>query len=119
VSSGVVHVLSILNGESTEVNEDESVTVEIGKPLEIESFEKDEWVLLNEQKDEEFFSDSKLLEKVKEDLYDRLEPYRDDIMNIYRVTDEEFDVLIDGYLLGYFDLPPDTPDWIRDIIELT
>ena len=57
--------------------------------------------------------------KVKGDLYDRLEPYIPDLKELYGVTDEELDVLIDGYLLGYFDLPADTPDWIREIIELT
>jgi len=35
------------------------------------------------------------------------------------MTDEELDVLIDNYLLGNIDLPPNTPDWIREIIELS
>jgi hypothetical protein len=35
------------------------------------------------------------------------------------MTDEELDVLIDNYLLGNIDLPPNTPEWIREIIELS
>lgn len=119
VGSGVVNVSSIENGsvvDTIEVDENESVTVDPGtihQPLSTKPFEKDEWVLENEQKDEEF------RENVKEKLYRRIEPYIPELKERYGVTDEELDVLLDGYIRGYFDLPPETPDWIREIIELS
>ena len=38
---------------------------------------------------------------------------------MFGITDEELEVLIDGYLDGYYDLPSDTPEWVREIIEVT
>ena len=99
-----------------EVNENESVTIDpnaINQTLKTKPFEKDDWILENLQKDEE------LREKVKEELYRRIEQYIPELKERYDVTDEELDVLLDGYLLGYYDLPPETPDWIREIIELS
>ncbi|UCE38558.1 MAG: FecR domain-containing protein [Thermoplasmata archaeon] len=100
--------------DTTEVNENQSVTVDpklINQSLEIKPVEKDGWIQKNQQKDEEFRGN------VKEELYRRIEPYIPKLKEQYGMTDEELDVLIDGYLKGYFDLPPDTPDWIREIIE--
>jgi hypothetical protein len=119
VSSGMVNVSSIENGsvvDTIEVGENESVKIDperIYQPLSTKPFEKDEWVLENEQKDEAF------REGVKEMLYKRIEPYIPELKKRYGVTDEELDVLLEGYIRGYFDLPPETPDWIRELIELS
>ena len=56
---------------------------------------------------------------VKEELYQRIESYIPELKSRYGMTDEELDALIDGYLLGYYDLPPETPEWIREIIEIS
>jgi predicted DNA binding protein len=85
----------------------------IDEPLEIRPLEKDEWIMENERKDED------AIKKVKEELYERIRPYIPLLKARFGVTDEELEVLIDGYVRGYFDLPPDTPGWIRDIIELS
>ena len=72
---------------------------------------KDEWILKNLGEDEALF------ELLKTELYERIEEYIPELKERYGMSDEELDVLIDGYLKGHFDLPPETPDWIRDIIE--
>jgi hypothetical protein len=130
VSIGTVLVSSVQNGQiidTIEVNKDEAVTIDpdtIGQPLEIKPFEKDDWVLLNQQKDEDIieFGLSMYIGQtinVKEELYKRIEPYIPQLKEQYGVTDEELEVLINGYLKGEFDLPPETPNWIREIIELS
>jgi ferric-dicitrate binding protein FerR (iron transport regulator) len=119
VVEGVVNVSSVKDGRvlfTVIVNENESVTVDperIDQPLETIPLEKDEWVLKNQQKDEGFIKD------VKAELYRRIQPYIPILKERFGVTDQELDVLIDGYIRGYFDLPPDTPGWIRDLIELS
>ena len=37
----------------------------------------------------------------------------------YGMTDEEIDTLLEGYLLGYLELPPDAPDWVKEIFEFS
>ena len=99
-----------------DVSGNESVIVYVdmvGKSLEIKSFVIDDWILENLNKDEQFVTD------VKEELYSRIEPYIPELKELYNVTDEELEILIDGYLSGDFELPPQTPDWIREIIELS
>ena len=130
VGRGTTYVSSIFNGETLdtiEVNEDEAVLVDpgqIGQTLAIIPFEKDEWVLSNLQKDQDILTSGNSAYigfsiNVKDELYKRIGPFKSELERVYGVTDEELEVLIDGYLLGYFDLPPDTPDWIREIIELS
>lgn len=130
VSRGIVNVSRIKNGQvidAIEVKKNEAVTVDpdaIDQPLEIKTFEKDEWVLENQQKDEDILTHgiSSYINStinVKDALYDRIEQYIPELKELYGITDEELDVLIDGYLLGYYDLPPETPNWIREIFELS
>lgn len=117
VENGTVNVSSVQNGtviDAIEVNENESVTVDpdlMNETLETKPFEKDDWVKQNKEKDKE------LKENLKDELYKRIGPYIPELKERYGMTDEELDVLIDGYLNGYLDLPPDTPDWLREIIE--
>lgn len=120
VSHGILNVSSVSNGTiqgSIDVSGNESVIVYIdmvGKTLTTVPFDRsDPWVQENLNKDEQFTSD------VKAELYSRLEPYISDLKDIYGVTDEELEILIDGYLRGDFELPPNTPDWMKDIIELS
>lgn len=119
VSHGILNVSKVSNGliqGSVDVSGNESVIVYVditNKSLVIQPFEMDEWVLENLQEDEQFMAD------VKAELYRRIEPYIPELKETYGVTDEELDVLLDGYLEGQFDLPPETPQWIRDIIELS
>ena len=119
VSHGLLNISEVSNGViqgSIDVSGNESVLVYIdmtNKSLQIKPFEMDAWVLENLQKDQQFKDD------VKAELYSRLEPYIPELKETYGVTDEELEVLLDGYLEGEFDLPPETPQWIRDIIELS
>jgi len=119
VSHGILNVSSVSNGTIQDVidlDENESVIVYVDlvdESLVIKPFEKDDWVQENLLKDEEFRID------VKEEIYSRIEPYIPELKEKYSVSEEELDVLLDGYLLGYYDLPPETPNWIREIIELS
>jgi len=130
ISHGIVNVSIIENGsifDTIAVKGNESVIAvfdAIDQPLEIIPFEKDEWVRKNQQRDKDLIllGKSSYIDfsfNVKEELYNRLDPYIPTLKEKYGVTDEELDVLLDGYLLGYYDLPPETPDWIREIIELS
>jgi len=127
VGRGIVNVSRLEDGkvvETINVNKDEAVTVTTDKNLEIKTFEKDNWVLDNQQKDEDILTHGistyiNSTINVKDALYDRIEQYLPELKELYGISDEELDALIDGYLLGYYDLPPETPDWIREIIELS
>jgi len=118
VGNGTVNVSRIRNGiilGTTEVHENKSVTVdpdEIEKPLDPETYVKDDWVLENLQKDEE------LEETIYEDLYNKIEPHIPELKEFYNMTDQELDVLIDGYIKGYFEIPPNAPDWVKELFEL-
>jgi hypothetical protein len=116
VLNGTVNVSKLLNGtilESIEVHENESVVVDpqANESLGKKSLVKDEWILRNLGEDET------LRAQLKQELYARIEPYIPELKERYGMTDEELNILLDGYLKGYFDLPPETPQWIRDIIE--
>jgi hypothetical protein len=130
VSRGIVTISSHQDGEiidTIEIHINESVTVDpafISESLKKIFFKKDDWVVKNEQKDLDIqtigisdFINSTI--NVKKELYERIEPYIPELKSRYGMTDEELDALIDGYLLGYYDLPPETPDWIRDIIVIS
>jgi hypothetical protein len=119
VEHGILNVSSISNGtiqDTIDVSGNKSVIIYVDmvdKSLEIKSFDKDDWILENLLKDEQLVMD------IKEELYKRIEQYIPELKELYGITDEELDVLIDGYLLGYYDLPPETPNWIREIFELS
>ncbi len=119
VNRGIVFITKIIEDDvlgSIELKTDEMVSIfddNIDQILKIKDFLRDDWVLRNLDKDEDFKGD------VKEELYKRIDPYIDDIKERWDVTDEEFDVLVTGYVNGNFDLPPDTPDWIKDLMELS
>jgi len=118
VSHGILNVSSVSNGtiqDFIDVSGNESVIIYVdmvGGTLEIKPFEMDEWVLEN------LLLDDQLLIDVETELFSRIEPYIPELKEVYGINDEELEALIEGYVLGYYDLPPETPDWVRDLIEL-
>jgi len=118
VDHGVLNVSSITGGviqDTIDVSGNESVIIYIdmvNKTLETKPFEKDDWVLENLLKDDEFIGD------LKEEIYNRIGPDIPALKEEYGITDKELDVLIEGYIRGYYDLPPETPAHVRDLFEL-
>jgi len=117
VIKGEVNVSRLENGtigDTITVNSNESVLIdpESNETLKTDPLIKDEWILRN------LGEDATLYEQLKSDLYNRIEEYIPELKERYGMTNEELDVLIEGYLKGYFDLPPETPEWILDIIEI-
>jgi len=117
VVNGTVNISRFENGtigDTIVVNGNESVLIESesNETLKTDLLIKDEWILRNLGEDAKFY------EQLKTELYNRIEEYIPELKERYGMTDEELDVLIDGYLKGHFDLPPETPEWIRDIIEI-
>lgn len=116
---GNITIFKIIDNEivmGINLSENEYVYIDptkIHSPLKPLLLELDEWILQNIQKDEEFLSG------IKDDLWARISPYIDELKQRFGITEEELEALIDGYLRGYYDLPPETPDWVRDIIEIT
>ncbi len=119
VAHGILNVSYVSNGTIqgvVDLDENESVIAYVDMvniSLEIKPFDKDDWIIENLLKDEQFRND------VKEELYSRIEQYIPELKELYGITDEELEALLEGYLLGYYDLPSETPDWIREIIELS
>ncbi|KYK24163.1 hypothetical protein AYK25_06320 [Thermoplasmatales archaeon SM1-50] len=119
VGTGVVNVSLIkeyLVQNFTWLKKNESVTIDPeapGQSLLILPFVKDDWILQNQQKDDQ------MRENEKAALYKRLEPYIPQIKEQYGIDDQEIEILVDAYLDGDFELPSDTPKWIRDIIEFS
>ena len=119
VGNGTVNVTTYEDGEivfSIEVPEYLYVTIDpkyLDKMPELKPYEVDEWILENLQKDEEFRAD------LREELYSRIEPFIPELKETFGMTDEELDVLIDGYLSGYFEIPSDAPDWAKKLFEFS
>ena len=117
VGNGTVNVTTYKDGEvqySIEVPEYLSVTVNpenLEQTPDPKPYEEDEWILGNQQKDEEFQGN------LKEEIYIRLEPFMAEIKGLYGVTDQELEALVDGYILGYWTLPADSPDWVKKLFE--
>lgn len=119
VGNGTVNVTIYKDGEivhSIEVPEYLAVTIDpynIEEPPESYPYEADDWILENIQKDAE------LKEDLREELYNRIEPFIPELRELYGVTDEELDALIEGYLLGIWTLPDDSPEWARKLFEFS
>jgi hypothetical protein len=119
VGSGIVIVSKIYKNkivDSIELKMNQVTSIygnKFNQILKIVEFLIDDWVLKNQQEDQDLKYD------VKEDLYERIDPYIPEIKERWGVTDEELDVLVEGYINGNFDLPPETPDWIKDLMELS
>jgi hypothetical protein len=118
VANGTVNVTTYIDGEpqfSIEVEEYLSLTVDPKKPgkkPKTEPVEEDEWFEENQEKDEDLVSD------LKEEIYMRIGPFLPEVRELFGgPTDEELEALIDGYILGYWTLPEDTPEWARKLFE--
>ena len=121
VVNGTVNVSSLENGTivySIEVNENESVFIvpeKIYDPIKTKPLKKDDWIIENELKDEEMIQEEKI------DLYEKIEPYIPELKQRYGITDQEIDVIIEGYIRGYYkdhEFPEGIPDWIMELIEI-
>jgi len=115
VIKGMVNVSKTENGTVfiVELNENWSITVDHDEMGQQQPFEPDDWIQDNLLKDDTFKGD------LKEILYSKIEPYIDDLKNLYGMTDEEIDVLLDGYINGDFSIPSDTPDVYKKLFELS
>lgn len=119
VFNGTVNITTYKDGKivgSLVVPEYLSTTIDPNNPEEIpetKPVEEDDWINENLQEDEE------LSEDLKAELYKRIEPFKLELKNLYNVTDLELEILIDAYLRGDFDLPPNTPEWARKLFEFT
>lgn len=119
VNHGILNVSSITNNviqDSIDVSGNESVFIFIDmikEKIKIKPFEIDEWVIENLIKDELFVND------LKAELYLKLEDYFPELKAEFGINDEEIDALLEGYILGYFDLPDDTPKWIKELFEFS
>ena len=118
VANGTVNVTTYINGEpqfSIEVDEYLSLTVDPKKPgkkPKTEPVEEDEWFEENQEKDDDLVGD------LKEEIYKRIGPFLAEVRDLFNgPTDEELEALIEGYILGYWTLPEDTPEWARKLFE--
>lgn len=117
VSHGILNVSSVSNNviqDSIDVSGNESVFVfidMINESLEIAPFEMDEWVIENLLKDQQFVDD------LKAELYLRINDYIPEIKAEFNISDNEIDALLEGYILGYIEIPSDAPGWIKDLFK--
>ena len=97
---------------TTEINEIWFVTVDFDGIGELEPLELDDWILDNLLEDENF------KEILKEDLYARIDPYKSEIYEL-GITEDEIEILIDGFIAWDFVIPPEVPEeWIKEIFGL-
>ena len=119
VGNGTVNVTTYEDGEakhSIEVPQFISVTVDpqnLGDPPGTEPYTEDEWIIKNLQEDED------IRNSIREEIYERVDPFLSELKELYGMTDEELEALIEGYILGYWTLPDDSPQWARDLFEFT
>jgi ferric-dicitrate binding protein FerR (iron transport regulator) len=115
VVKGIVNVSYTSEGVtySVDVGKNYSVTVSydaLGQPQE---FDPDDWIQNNLLKDESF------KENLKTELKEKIEPYLDELRERVDIPDEHIDVLIDEYMEGNFEIPPETPDYLKELFDLS
>jgi hypothetical protein len=113
VIKGSVNVSKTDNETVYTVLENYSRTVdseEVGEP---EDFDVDDWITNNLLKDEEFVDD------IKDVLRARIEPHLDELRERIDIPDEDIEILIDLYVQGKFVIPPETPDHLKEIFDLS
>jgi hypothetical protein len=113
VIKGSVDVKKTDNETVYTVLENYSVAVdseEVGEP---EDFDLDDWITNNLLKDEDFVDD------IKDVLRERIEPYLDELRERVDIPDEDIEILIDLYVQGKFTIPPETPDHLKEIFDLS
>jgi len=115
VIKGIVNV-SKTEDESVytvELEQDWSITVDHDEIGQQEEFEPDEWIEDNLLEDETFRGE------LKDVLYNKIEPYVDELKTLYDMTDEEIEVLIEGFISGDFSIPPETPEIYKKLFDLS
>jgi len=116
VIRGIVNVSTTINGTvyTVELNENYSVTVDFDEMGDPQDFDQDDWIANNLLKDEGFVED------IKSVLRERIEPYLDEIADLLGepIPEEHIDVLIGEFIQGR-SLPPETPDHILEIFDLS
>jgi len=119
VFNGTVNITTYKDGKivnSLEVPEYLSTSIDpnnLDETPETKPVEEDDWINENLQEDEE------LREDLKAELYKRIDPFKPELKNLYNVTDQELEILVDAYLNGDFELPPNTPEWARKLFEFS
>jgi len=117
VIKGIVNVTNTEEGTvfSIQLSQNYSITVDNVGPGEPQTFTADEWISDNLMKDTEFIDD------IKATLKARIEPYLDEVRALVDepIPDDEIDHLIDMYVRGDFSIPPETPDHIKEIFDLS
>jgi len=111
VVEGLVNVSQTKDGEvyTIQLGKNYSVTVDYDEMGDPQVFEVDEWIEDNIEKDDDFRADLKAY------LYEKIEPYMDQLKNDIGMTGEEIDILIEGYIKGNFEIPPEAPDEFKEL----
>lgn len=115
VIKGIVNVTLTKEGTvyTVQLNENYSITVDFDEMGDPQPFEVDDWINNNLLKDESFKED------LKNKLYEKIEPYIEDLKNEFGMTDKEIEILIDGYIEGEFSIPPETPEKYKKLFDLS
>jgi hypothetical protein len=115
VVKGIVNVSITENGTeyNVQLNENWSITVESKKSNPKKPIEVDEWIEDNLLKDDSFVGELKTV------IYSRLEPYIDELKSLYGMTNEEIEVLIEGFIRGDFSIPAETPEEYKILFDLS
>jgi len=115
VIKGIVNVSKTEDGSvyTVELEKNWSITVDHDEIGQQEEFEPDEWIENNLLEDETFRGE------LKDVLYNKIEPYIDELKTLYDMTDEEIEVLIEGFISGDFSIPPETPEIYKKLFDLS
>lgn len=115
VIKGMVNVTTTDEGTeyTVELSENWSITVEFDSVGQPQPFEIDDWIQNNLLKDDTF------KEQLKDKLYSIITPYIPQLKSDIGMTDEEIEILIDGFIRGDFTIPPNTPDEFKELFDFT
>jgi len=123
--SGGITIISVIKGSvnvsATEnettytvtLNQNYSITIDSGVIGAQVDIILDDWIANNLLEDEAFTQDLKTM------IYENIEPYMEELKDRIGMTDEEIEILIDGYIRGDFPIPPETPDEYKELFELS
>jgi len=115
VLKGIVNVIQNVDGTvyAVELNENYSITIDYDEMGEPQPFDVDDWIENNLLKDGLFKED------LKQKLYEKIEPYLEDLKDEFDMTDREIEILIEGFIEGDFTIPPETPDEYKKLFDLS
>lgn len=115
VVKGIVNVTMFDLGAiySVDIGEGYSVEVDYDKIGDPEQFDLDDWIRYNLLMDESFIDD------LKDIIYERLDPYISDLKTLYGMSDEEIEVLVEGFIRGELPIPDNLPEKYKEIFDLS